>query len=129
MSHRSFRLSPNTREPRRVIPRLRLLFTCAAIADLLLAVGVLGLATIVGMHTEFFRKNQPNWSVLIAFSVLVVFAIQAMRACLFSLARVMSFKFLVGRWMTATQADQFPGWFDRWPDSWLESCDESQSIG
>ncbi|WP_220498497.1 hypothetical protein, partial [Stieleria mannarensis] len=129
MSHRSFRLSPSSGQTHRVVPRLRLLFAIAAIADLSAGLGVLAMAAIVGLHTEFFRNEQPNWLVLGAFSVIVVLAIQAMRASVFSLARAMSRKLLVGRWMTSIQADQFPGWYDQWPDCWLEPYNECRSNG
>lgn len=129
MSHRSFRLPPSPAQDHRVVPRLRLLFAIAAVADLSAGLGVLGIATIVGLNTEFFRNEQPRWIVLVSFSVIVVLAVQAVHASVFSLARVMSRRLLIGRWMTSTQADHFPGWYDQWPDCWLESYNEFRIDG
>jgi len=126
MNHQSFRLFPNARRAR-ITPRLRLIFACVYIVYILLGLGVLGIAAIVGASTEFFVEDEPNWIVLISFSVLVVLAIQSIQTSVFANAKRVSSKYLVDRWMTAEQADQFPGWYDRWPECWYESGDANQA--
>jgi hypothetical protein len=129
MHHRSFRLSPDRRTSGRVIPRLRLVHACAVCVYVLLGIAVLGVAAVVGSHTEFFTGDQPKWPVLIAFSVLVALGVQSVQSCVFGIAARMSSKFLVGRWMTSEQAERFPGLYDAWPDCWLESLEQSQNDG
>lgn len=125
MNHRSFRLSPNVRRTR-IALRLRVIFACVSMIYVLLGLCVLGLAATVGAYTDFFVDDQPNWIVLIAFSVLVVLAIESIRTSVFANAKRVSSKYFVDRWMTADQADQFPGWYDKWPDCWHESRDGAQ---
>ena len=128
MQHRSFRLSEDRRSRPRVVSRLRRLFLIAAVVDVLAGLGVLGLAVMVGKRTEFFRDQEPDWFVLIAFSLLVVLATQAARASVFAITRQLSQQ-MVGRWLTREQAEQFPGWNDPWPECWLESYDDGEIDG
>lgn len=128
MTHRSFRLSPNTCRTR-IEPRLRCIFACVYTVYVLLGLGVLGLAATVGAYTDFAVDDEPNWIVLIAFSVLVVLAFQSIQTLVFANAKRFAYKCLVDRWMTVEQADQFPGWYDTWPDCWYESRDSTQVNG
>ncbi len=129
MFHRSFRLSPNRPSSGRVIPRLRLLYAFVVHVYLSLAIAFLGLAAIVGSHTEFFTDGQPNWLVLVAFSVLVVMGGASVESWAFDTARGMSSKFLVGRGITSEQAEKFPRLYDAWPDCWLEPSDQNENNG
>jgi hypothetical protein len=129
MHHRSFRLSPDRRIGGRVIPRLRLVHACVVCVYLLLAIAFLGLAAVVAFRTEFFTDGQPNWLVLVAFSVLVALGGASVQSWAFDTARRISSKFLIGRWMTPEQAERLPRLYDAWPDCWLESSNQTQDNG
>jgi hypothetical protein len=126
MEHRSFR---QTGSKRQVILRLRLIYAAVTCVYLVLGLFVIGLAMIVGSHTEFFTDGHANWPVLVSFSVMVAFSTGFLELWLFRTVKHGLTEYGAGRWMSSEQARQFPGLYDPWPDSWLEPQQRTTADG